>query len=222
MQNKVERKREILKTLKQTGYTSQAGSIVSKLNNDLISYFVVEAPTSLIYIWFAIYPSYMPPLPTPGYMLYANRLNMSVSPDFAFSMKDDDSKTLRTLEKLKRYISTVIEPLLEIASIENKNVEGLRSLRDRGILCFPEHAYHRLKMYQALLSGDYTDALISMDMYLKTIDSGIYIKRIVEDAIAEVRQIEALVKANDTITLKSILDSNKENNRRVFRIKNTD
>ena len=221
MQNKVQRKREILKTLKQIGYTNQAGSrsIVSKLNNDLISYFVVEAPTVLIYVWFAVYPAYMPPFPFPGFLPYAERLNDSASPDFAFSMDDDDSVTLQTLEKLKQHIVTVIETMLEIASTKNKNVEGLCNLRDRGIIRFTPSAYHRLKMYQALFKGDYSDALFSMDMYLKAISSGMYTKRVVENAIAEVEPIETLIKANDAIAISYILDSNKELNCKAYGIK---
>ena len=107
----------ILETIVSMGY-SKRGSIAYKCIDDIVAYFSVDCPSSLIYITFGIVPLFVPSEKYFTYS-YASRMN-EISPDLKIITKEDDYKVvLNWTLKFRSVIEATIESYISRISKAN-------------------------------------------------------------------------------------------------------
>ena len=111
----------ILDAIVSLGY-SRRGSIAYKYIDDIVVYFGVDCPSSLIYVTFGIVPLFVPAEKYFTYS-YANRMN-EISRDLKIITKEDDHTIVCDwIYKFKNVIETTIDPYISRISKADKLID---------------------------------------------------------------------------------------------------
>lgn len=218
MQDKKIIKKKLEQIIKDYGYKRCASFMLAKETGSIISYFWMEAPTGAVYLWFCVYPVFMPPVDVLQSSIYGSRVS-NASPGLGYFPETDDDFVLeQKLKKLNLYIKTVIEPFVQKLADENTLVDTLYQARKNQLLLFHHAKGYKLLMYYALYHQDYSNALKYADEYIEEMKAGGYVESIIKDALQEVQWIKEKIKMKDYNMIEKMLESFCKQNSSNYRL----
>ena len=216
------------KMIKELGFKQRTRRLFFLEKEDVIAFFCVECPSSLIYVQFGIIPLYLPPSPGILYFNYGNRMGHMYSDLRHLNKEDSDEKMRLWCQNARQYILRDLIPLIESIS----TVSGIRQYI---LYLFNEKRRMRFQrdmdIYRTpifCMDSDLQYLLIYSDLYLHHIkdaekDAAVYnlllkeeplIPSLKEERRLEIKQL--LDVAEDTEKLQALFAQWRAENRGYF------
>ena len=218
------------KMIKELGFKQRTRRLFFLEKEDVIAFFCVECPSSMIYVQFGIIPKYLPPKPGILYFNYGNRMcEMYPYPYFRDLKKSDSEEKMRLwCQTARQYILRDLMPLIEsLSTVSGIHQYILYLMNESRRMCYQRDMnIYRTPIF--CMDSDLQYLLIYSDLYLHHIkdaekDAAVYNLLLEETplmpSLKEERRLEIqhlLDIAEDTEKLQALFADWRTENRGYF------